>query len=354
MDSKIKTLRAPEAKILIVDDTPMSINQIKGLLRPTQIQTYTASNGYEALAQATADRYDLILIDYLMPDINGIETLKRIKNMSESKNHDTCCVAVSANTDKQTILLWQEVGFDGWLEKPVRADALYDVLKSSISANLISEAGSPDSSGLVTSTDKDHSFIESIKSIENVDVTKAFENCGSVDNLREVLKSFTLTGPDSAQKITFSMEQGDFMNYTILVHALKGSARLVGDDTLSKKAATLEDAGAKKDLEFIRTNTTPVVEEYKQLITAFKAVIEKDSRVNESASAGLPPISPERLQSAYDAILELVTADDFDSARNIAAALSHYTLPSEEEKKFETLRLLLTKVDRTGIRNLLR
>lgn len=117
-------LVAPEMKILAVDDTPMNLMVVKKLLRDTQAAVDTAASGKEALQRTRECRYDVILMDHQMPEMDGIECLHRIRDQENGLCRDSRIVCLTANVGSEIEQLCLGEGFDGFLAKPVRGAAL--------------------------------------------------------------------------------------------------------------------------------------------------------------------------------------------------------------------------------------
>jgi len=121
---------APEMKILAVDDTPMNLMVVKKLLRETQATVDTAASGAEALQKTRECRYDVILMDHQMPEMDGIECLHRIRAQEDGLCHDSQIVCLTANVGSEIEQLCLQEGFDGFLAKPVRgADLIQQIAR---------------------------------------------------------------------------------------------------------------------------------------------------------------------------------------------------------------------------------
>ena len=116
--------KAPDARILVVDDTAMNLTVVKGLLRKTQIQVDTADNGQDSLKLVQTNKYDIVFIDYRMPDMDGVETLHRIKKMTDYPNSGTPMVALVSNVASEARDEAIAGGFDDCLTKPIHSDHL--------------------------------------------------------------------------------------------------------------------------------------------------------------------------------------------------------------------------------------
>ena len=115
---------APKLSILAVDDTPMNLKVLTKLLKDTGVSLDTAASGAEALKRTSEKRYDLILMDHQMPEMDGIECLHRIREQTDGLNRDSKIVCLTANVGADMERLYMQEGFDGYLEKPVRGKVL--------------------------------------------------------------------------------------------------------------------------------------------------------------------------------------------------------------------------------------
>ena len=115
---------APKLSILAVDDTPMNLKVLTKLLKDTGVSLDTAASGAEALKRTSEKRYDLILMDHQMPEMDGIECLHRIREQTDGLNRDSKIVCLTANVGADMERLYMQEGFDGYLEKPIRGKVL--------------------------------------------------------------------------------------------------------------------------------------------------------------------------------------------------------------------------------------
>ncbi len=110
---------APKARILVVDDNEANLLVAEKLLRETQAKIDTASSGAECLKKTLQNHYDLIFMDHLMPEMDGIECLREIRKQRDGQNMDTPAVALTANAESDNKMLYRREGFDGYILKPV-------------------------------------------------------------------------------------------------------------------------------------------------------------------------------------------------------------------------------------------
>lgn len=129
---------APEARILIVDDNEMNLEVEKKLLAETEIEVDTATSGKRALELTVKHHYDLIFMDHLMPEMDGLEAFAKIRKQLGGLNHETPVVVLTANAGSENIRLYNNNGFDGYLVKPVSGRELEEMLLNQLPESKIS------------------------------------------------------------------------------------------------------------------------------------------------------------------------------------------------------------------------
>ncbi len=347
-----ETFRAPEAEILVVDDTAMNLTVIKGLLKATLIRVDTAESGRETLDKVTKKRYDAIFIDHRMPEMDGIETLEAMKSLEGNLCLGVPTIALTANAVSGAREIYMEAGFDDYLSKPVNGLLLENMLRKYLPEEKVqvveeSEAGAESAEN--SSDDRIAGIPEDsyLRNLEGVDFREALKNCGSVEVLETVVKEYLTTIDSKADSIEKYAEDKDFRNYTVLVHALKSSSRLIGAMELSKMAGHLEDCGNAEDEAEIKEKTP-------ELLSLFRSYKEKLAAADQGPSEeDLPEIPADQLLSAFGDMKELLDAYDFDTADGIMEMLSQYRIPAEHKEKYAKVRELMSAVDRDGLLEIL-
>ncbi len=127
------------ARILVVDDTFVNLLVFKGLLTRTEVQIETADNGRRAIELALAQKYDIIFLDHMMPDKDGIETLHEIREAKDCPNRDTPAICLTANAVSGAKEFYMEAGFDGYLTKPIDSQALEETIYELLPKELIEQ-----------------------------------------------------------------------------------------------------------------------------------------------------------------------------------------------------------------------
>ncbi len=115
----LQEFKAPEARMLIVDDNKVNVKVAKGLMKATEIQIDTAYSGQEALDKVKENSYHIILLDHMMPGMDGIETIRRMKEMEENQSRNAVIIAMTANAISGSKEKYLEAGFHDYLSKPI-------------------------------------------------------------------------------------------------------------------------------------------------------------------------------------------------------------------------------------------
>ncbi len=132
---------APEARILVVDDNEANLMVVRKLLRDTKVRVDTASSGAEALRKTLNIKYNVIFMDHLMPEMDGVECRRRIKDQTGGRCRDTAIIILTANADEENRALYARENFDGYLAKPVSGDALENELYSHLPKEIVRITG---------------------------------------------------------------------------------------------------------------------------------------------------------------------------------------------------------------------
>ncbi|MBR6228310.1 MAG: response regulator [Eubacterium sp.] len=261
---------APEAEILVVDDNPVNMTVIKNLLKKTGIQIDTAASGREAFIKASKKKYDICFIDHMMPEMDGIETLERIRRVGE--NQETPAVALTANAVAGAKEMYLEKGFTDYLSKPMDGTKLEKMIikllpdekvlapDETVSAGPVDEGKAEEK--VRTKYDRVPRWLYSVPGLFPDD---GIMYNASEEGFMEILESFYDTVDDTIAAIEDTRSRGDIKEYTVRVHGLKSSARLIGANPLSDQALDLEMAGNEEDVEFINSHTGKLIADLKQL-----------------------------------------------------------------------------------------
>ncbi len=326
---------APDAEILVVDDNPMNLTVIKSLLSATKMFVTTASGGEECLEKIRYGSFNVVLLDHMMPGMDGLETIKKIRE----DHPDLPVIALTANTANSGLEFYKSYGFNDYLSKPIDSMTLEKTIKKYLPKEIMMEV---EPKNAVAVEDKLPGDMEWLNETEGISVPDGIKFSGGVDGFLYSLKLFHDTIKDNSKVIKDAFDNKDFKLFTIKVHALKSSARIIGASALSELAAKLEDAGNNEDIGFIESKTSELLD----LFNGYKDKLSKLKEGSADEEASSKQMIPEgELKEARSAIKELVGQMDYDSLEMVISEVRQYALPKEEEEFFEEFEKALKRFD---------
>ena len=356
-----ETFQAPDARILVIDDTPMNLTVIRGLLRLTRIQIDTAGDGISGLEAARRAHYHIIFIDHLMPNLDGLETIAALRADTSGMNFATPCVALTANAVSGAREMYLSAGFSDYLSKPIDSIKLEEMIEHLLPPTLVLHRSDGAFqlkkggwNGIERRANGGNGYAAQLfKDYFGLDVSPALKNCGTKEVFKDALQDFYDEIPRKADAIEAFVAAADWKNYTVLVHALKSSARLIGAGQLSELARRMEECGnaALGEGDGVRAAVAEILGRTPDLLAQYREYRRKlmplcDACV--SAPAALPPVPPEKFADALAALREFVGAFDFGSADAVIAELSAWSVPADSAGRYETLKSCIRAADQRG------
>ncbi len=323
---------APDASVLVVDDNSMNLSVIKGLLKATRMTVVTASGGQECLDILEKQQFDIILLDHMMPGMDGLETVKNIRE----RYGDVVVYALTANTAVGEEF-YKSKGFDGYLSKPIDSQTLEKTIRSKLPKDKIMQATEED--GIEEEQVSDDMLW--IYDVPGISPIAGISNSGGVESYVYALNLFYETIEKNSDIIEKAYKEKDIKLYTIKVHSLKSSARIVGAIQLSALAEQLEAAGNKEDLDFISEHTEELLIQYRE----YKDRLAKFEKIKKEDTSNKEAIDPQELESAYEALGELIPQMDYDGVEMVIEQLKDYSLSEEDAKKLKDLEFSLKQFD---------
>ena len=315
------TLIAPEAKVLLVDDNIVNLKVTEGLLNSYKINVDTATGGFEAIDILKNNKeYDMVFMDHMMPQIDGVDTTRIIRNFPEEYYKNVPIIAFTANAVKDAQIMFLENGFDDFLAKPIEIKSLKQLL-----LKWLPEDKQIKSEPLPTPEKTIHTS-EFAKMFKKIDVTIGLTSCmGNLESYKDILKTFAGTCEKTVANINECVSKNVYSEFATHVHAVKSSAKSIGAIKLSEMALDMENAGKKGDREFVRLYLIDFISEYKAV---YREIIENigDIQSQETMFTGEKVANNEELQGLF---LELSKAlEDYDSekANEILDNCSEYSL----------------------------
>ncbi|MBE5836959.1 ATP-binding protein [Butyrivibrio sp.] len=323
---------APDAKIMVVDDNEMNLQVICGLLKGTKANVVTAMSGTECLEKLD-ESFHLILLDHMMPGMDGIETLHEIQKITV----DIPVIALTANAAHDGKNYYKSQGFIDYLAKPVNGDQLEETIIKYLPDRLIREADEEETVENATLPKE----LQELMGIEEISIDDGLNFCGSIESMEKFLDTFYGSIDEKSKEIEDAYNAEDYEFYTIKVHALKSTSRIIGAKKLSALALSLEEAGKAGNIELIKDKTAELLFLYR----SYKEILSGYARERHKGDVHKETVSDEILQDAYNALKELIQAMDYDGVEMVISELEKYSLPPAELEKITNLKSLLIKAD---------
>ena len=241
---------APEAKLLVVDDNPMNLMVFKGLLKQTLVIVDTADSSDKGIELAEKNKYDVVFLDHMMPNKDGVEMLHELRNDKDGPNVLTPMICLTANAISGAREQYLHEGFEGYLSKPIDFEELEELLLNFLPEEKVSATAED---GKVGEAAGDPGIPENIKTLGScgIDVEKGIEQVGGIDDYRLVLQLFKESADEYIGELETFIEAEDYAGYAVKVHALKSSARTIGAVTLGAEAQMLENSAKSGDSDYI-------------------------------------------------------------------------------------------------------
>ena len=271
---------APNARLLVVDDNNINRKVFMQLLKETKVHIDEAESGMECLDMIKDNHYDIIFLDHMMPEMDGIETIHRIKNMSENACENVPIVALTANAISGAKEMYIKEGFDSFLSKPIQIDKLEETIKKFLPEELVAYEKKEKTEQLVN-TEKAIEK-ESFPEIEGINWTYALLNMPDKAALDSVVRNFYNAIDMEAEYLENCWRQVEdnkkwLDEYRIKVHSMKSSSAYIGALMLSAMAKTLEYAARDGKMEIVKYMTPVFLEEwrsYKEKLSMYKEDIQ--------------------------------------------------------------------------------
>jgi signal transduction histidine kinase/CheY-like chemotaxis protein/HPt (histidine-containing phosphotransfer) domain-containing protein len=274
---------APDARILVVDDNKMNLTVILQLLKKTKVQIDTAESGAECLELAVKKQYDLILMDHMMPDMDGVETLAKLKE--RIRGFCTPVIALTANAMAGAKDMYLTYGFQDYLSKPIKSERLEKQLLEWIPPEKIkmlsaSEKGEVQKNPQNDAEEKKTSRMPETSDIPyppEMNVKAALEYSGDgMNGVAMNVDIFLENAPEGLLKLSEAFAQEDMKNYGIYVHGLKSNLACIGVETLSARAKELEGEAKAGHLAFVQEHHAAFAADCKEFIERLTETIGKD------------------------------------------------------------------------------
>lgn len=335
---------APEAHILLVDDNELNLVVAKELLKPLRMQIDTAENGLQAVKMVRGSQYDLVLMDHMMPVMDGIEAAKAIRALPEDKYQKLPIIALTANAMVDARKEFLNAGMNGFVAKPIDFARICNQLKLWLPKDLVRDVPKEEAKKLLADDLSDRE-IQPEDPQMGFSFEEGVKHCGSKAALMKTIRIFYRTIDSKADKIEQCLKEGLISDYVVEVHALKSSALLIGAVPLSEAAKELEGYGKQGKTELLEEKTPDLLAMYRDFKDILKPYADKEEAARQEASNG-------EWCQALQQIHQCIEQFDLDGVDRIMEKLEEYQIPECIRESMDQLRVYVADVSMEEIMEL--
>ena len=309
---------APTARILIVDDITTNLKVAEGLMAPFKMQIDTCKSGAEAIDMVKANIYDIVFMDHMMPEMDGIEATGYIRALGGDYYTKLPIVALTANAVSGIKEMFLQNNMSDFLSKPIEMSRLMAILQKWIPEEKREKyhaAKKEDGTG--------GGGEASLPVIKGIDVGKGISMTGgTLDGYLSTLTIFLEEGKEKIKQINEGLEAGNIPLYTTFVHAIKSASGSIGAANLSDFAKHLELAGKNEDMSYIEKNTPLFLEDFKVLLENIAHTLtSRSGEMEEPESVNADNRDTETLRREMGELKEALNMMDAGKADEIVSRL---------------------------------
>jgi CheY-like chemotaxis protein len=304
------TLVAPDAKVLVVDDNEFNIRVAEGLLSLFKIDAQKASSGKEAINLVQNNDYDIIFMDHMMPEMDGVDATGIIRKLG-GKYKSLPIIALTANAVQGAKEMFLSNGFDGFISKPIDIQEMYKILKEWLPLEKIQiKKEKP----IEEKHETDNEFLSELYKIDEIDVEIGLKRVSGMENMyRETIGLFNEKLVPDCIGMYDKLNYGDISGFAISVHAMKSALSTIGAMSLSEAALRLETAAKGNDFDFCVQRFPVFRNKLLKLHNDLSVVLQDDAETEKKKISGDTAFLKEQIEKALEA------ASDFDSDAGLKA-----------------------------------
>ncbi len=334
------------ANILIVDDSEVNLRLTVSMLRKYGIEADYAFSGAEAIEKCKYNKYDLIFMDHMMPEMDGVVAFHKLKDL-EYIDSSTKVVALTANAVLGVKEKMEKEGFDGYLTKPIDTGLLERMLIDKLP---ISKVNKIKKNANLAEIDSEK-FYSIQEKCPHIDVRKGIKySGGSVEDYLDIISYMYHNAPVNISKIEALYSEENWPDYIISVHALKSSMAGVGADELSAMAKKLELTGKDGNFDYIKANHTYVMDMYRMITFEMGCACGqlKETLVGEHVEETANPeydMTKEEILELFNNIYSMIENFEHDKALEIINEISEFKIDKDSRAIVNELKGYLDNIE---------
>lgn len=323
---------APDANVLIVDDNAVNLTVAEGIMEPLKMKIDTVTSGKAAVEKISRFHYDIVFMDHMMPELDGVETTHIIRRFHPEYD-DVPIIALTANAVEGTKEMFCREGMNDFIPKPIELRLLASKVKQWLPIEKVQKVHHARNSDKEVKSD--HIVVG------DLNIKYAMEFLVNEELFWKVLKVYYHSIDKKAKLIKELEEAENWTEYTIEVHALKNSSRQIGAMTLSERAAAMEKAGNARDALSIHRHTDKMLEQY----VGYRAILEPFCADCEEGDEGKEGVPVEALQDCFCKMRRAVDDLDMDRMEEVIQEMDQYRYEGWQKEMFARLKEAVEEID---------
>ncbi|EOS33358.1 MAG: PocR ligand-binding domain-containing protein [Kineothrix sp.] len=332
-DKKEFDFIAPDANVLIVDDNAVNLTVAEGIMEPLKMKIDTVTSGKAAVDKISRFHYDIVFMDHMMPELDGVETTHIIRRFHPEYD-DVPIIALTANAVEGTKEMFCREGMNDFIPKPIELRLLASKVKQWIPIEKVQKIHH------TRNIDKGEKKSDHIV-VGDLDIKYAMEFLVSEELFWKVLKVYYHSIDKKAKLIKELEEAENWTEYTIEVHALKNSSKQIGAMMLSERAAAMEKAGNARDALSIHRHTDKMLEQY----MGYRSILEPFCADSAKGDAGKEKVPAEAVQNCFGRMRGAVDDLDMDGMEEVIQEMDQYRYEGWQKEMFARLKEAVEEID---------
>lgn len=337
---EIYNFTAEGANLLVVDDNIVNLTVAQGLLEPLNANVDVATGGKEAIHMMENKLYDIVFMDHMMPELDGVDTTRIIRRtMLQYKNIPI--IALTANAVSDARELFKQEGMDDFIAKPVEVRVLVDKIRKYLPVDKIHYGNSNNSK--TSEANGSEAGDDKYPVIADLDTRSAIDMLGSKSLYMNILKAYYNAIDAKAEAIMEYYTHSDWSQYAIEVHALKSASRQIGATALGDLAYKLEMASKELDIGTLHSFHAGMIEDYLALKDKIAYLFEGNSGVADARPK--PEATHENLNSLFGKMRVAVDDLDMDMMEDVIKDMEGFSYSDFWMSKFISLKEAVARMD---------
>lgn len=326
---------APKARVLVVDDNIINLKVAVGLMRPYCMQVLTVDSGRAAISMLRSKDFDIVFMDHMMPEMDGVEATKLIREMDGQYYKDLPIIALTANAVNGVRDMYLGAGFNDFIAKPIELSALDRALKTWLPKELITVPNPKDEQTAVNTSGKKRRASDQ-ETVFSPDIGISYTG-GDTEAYEEILEMYVRKAPEKRDLIKKLFDEKSWKNYIIEVHALKSTSLTIGSKPLSSLAKELELAGKNEDYKLIEEKNAAMLTMYDTVAQLGRTYLGLD---DEQPAEEVPDVSPltelsaEKAAAFAERLISACNSFDGDEIEAICGEASQFSVSGEALKPY--------------------